>query len=93
MKLGIELSWYDQNESIARIVDIGGSEMRNCIVTLLLWGLFVFCGMAAAQEPPALTPKNPISLTKVEGRMDHLGVDVKGRRLFATAFADRKSVV
>jgi len=60
--------------------------MRNCIVTLLLWGLFVFCGMAAAQEPPALTPKNPIPLTKVEGRMDHLGVDVKGRRLFATAF-------
>ena len=60
--------------------------MRFCIVTLLLWGLFFLRGMAAAQEPPALTPKNPIPLTKVEGRMDHLGVDVKGRRLFATAF-------
>ena len=60
--------------------------MRNCIVTLLLWGLFLFCGMAAGQEPPALTPKNPIPLMKVEGRMDHLGVDVKGQRLFATAF-------
>jgi len=56
------------------------------MVALLLWGLFFLCGMAAAQEPPALTPKNPIPLTKVEGRMDHLGVDVKGRRLFATAF-------
>ena len=59
--------------------------MRNC-VTLLLWGLLFFCGMAAGQEPRALTPKNPIRLTKVQGRMDHLGVDVKGRRLFATAF-------
>jgi DNA-binding beta-propeller fold protein YncE len=60
--------------------------MRNCIVTLLLWELFFFCGIAWAQEPPALTLKKPIALTKVEGRMDHLGVDVKGERLFATAF-------
>jgi DNA-binding beta-propeller fold protein YncE len=60
--------------------------MRNCIVTLLLSGLFFLWGMAAAQESPALTPKNPIVLTKVEGRMDHLGVDVKGQRLFATAY-------
>jgi DNA-binding beta-propeller fold protein YncE len=60
--------------------------MRNCIVTLLLSGLFFLWGMAAAQESPALTPRNPIVLTEVEGRMDHLGVDVKGRRLFATAY-------
>jgi len=56
------------------------------MVAALLWGLFLSCGIAAAQEAPALTPKNPIPLTKVEGRMDHLGVDVKGQRLFATAF-------
>jgi len=60
--------------------------MRNCMVAALLGGLFLSCGIAAAQEAPALTPKNPIPLTKVEGRMDHLGVDVKGQRLFATAF-------
>ena len=60
--------------------------MRNCMVAALLWGLFLSCGIAAAQEAPALTPKNPIPLTKVEGRMDHLGVDVMGQRLFATAF-------
>src|SRR5260370_11190464 len=60
--------------------------MKNCIVTLLLSGPVFFCGMAAAQEPPALTPKNPIMLTRVEGRMDHMSVDVKGQRLFATAF-------
>ena len=60
--------------------------MRNCMVALVLWGLFLSCGIAAAQEAPGLTPKRPIPLTKVEGRMDHLGVDVKGQRLFATAF-------
>jgi DNA-binding beta-propeller fold protein YncE len=60
--------------------------MRNCMATVLFWSLFLSCGIAAAQEAPALTPKNPIPLTKVEGRMDHLGVDVKGQRLFATAF-------
>src|SRR5690242_2851266 len=47
--------------------------------------LFSFNGIAPAQES-ALAPKTPIALTKVEGRMDHLGVDVKGQRLFATAF-------
>jgi len=47
--------------------------------------LFSFNGIAPAQES-ALAPKTPIALTKVEGRMDHLGVDVKRQRLFATAF-------
>src|SRR2546427_12366256 len=60
--------------------------MRNRIVALLFWFVVLTCGIAAAQESPALTPKNPIVLIKVEGRMDHLGVDVKGQRLFATAF-------
>jgi hypothetical protein len=60
--------------------------MRNRTFALLFSFVVLTCGMAAAQEPPALTPKNPIPLTKVEGRMDHLSVDVKGQRLFATAF-------
>ena len=33
-----------------------------------------------------MTPQTPIRLTKVEGRMDHMSIDVKGQRLFATAF-------
>jgi DNA-binding beta-propeller fold protein YncE len=41
---------------------------------------------ALGQESSALSAKNPIRLTRVEGRMDHLGIDVKGQRLFATAF-------
>jgi hypothetical protein len=64
--------------------------MKNRMATLLFAGV-LFCsfdGIATAQES-ALTPKAPIALTKVEGRMDHLGVDVKGQRLFATAFDNR----
>src|SRR5260370_2493779 len=60
--------------------------MRNLIFALLFWLVVLTCSSAAAQESTALTPKTPITLTKVEGRMDHLGVDVQGRRLFATAF-------
>jgi DNA-binding beta-propeller fold protein YncE len=60
--------------------------MRNRICATLLWFVVLSCSGAAAQESPALTPKNPIRLSKVEGRMDHMSVDVKGQRLFATAF-------
>jgi len=60
--------------------------MRNRIFALLLWLAVLSSATAVAQESPALTPKSPIRLTKVEGRMDHMSVDVKGQRLFATAF-------
>jgi DNA-binding beta-propeller fold protein YncE len=42
----------------------------------------------AAQESTVLTAESPIALAKVEGRMDHLSVDVKGQRLFVTAFTN-----
>jgi DNA-binding beta-propeller fold protein YncE len=60
--------------------------MKNRVVTLFFINLFVLSGMALSQDSPALSPKSPIHLTKVEGRMDHLAVDVMGQRLFATAF-------
>jgi hypothetical protein len=53
---------------------------------LFFFGFLVLSGQAVGQAPPVLSPKSPILLTKVEGRMDHLGIDVKGQRLFATAF-------
>jgi hypothetical protein len=59
--------------------------MRNCTSTLLL-GLVLACGSVAAQQATGLVTKNPIRLMNVEGRMDHLGVDLKGPRLFVTAF-------
>lgn len=60
--------------------------MKNHIATLIFLAQLLLSGKALAQETTALSPKSPIHLTKVEGRMDHLGVDVKGQRLFATAF-------
>src|SRR5437867_6091021 len=63
--------------------------MRKRTATLFFWGLVLACGSVAAQQGPGLIAKNPIKLTNVEGRMDHLGVDVKGQRLFATAFDNR----
>ncbi len=60
--------------------------MKNHITKLIFLNLLFVSGAALAQESPALSPKSPIHLTKVEGRMDHLGIDVKGQRLFATAF-------
>jgi hypothetical protein len=41
--------------------------------------------LALGQAPPVLVLKTRIALPNTNGRMDHLGVDVKGRRLFATA--------
>jgi len=63
--------------------------MRKRTATLFFWGLVLACGSVAAQQGPGLIAKNPIRLANVEGRMDHLGVDLKGQRLFATAFDNR----
>jgi len=43
----------------------------------------------AAQEPPAaLQPSGTISMPNVQGRIDHLAVDVPGRRLFVAALGN-----
>ncbi len=60
--------------------------MRNYMKALIFLGFLILTGLALGQDAPALSPKDPIRLTKVEGRMDHLGIDMKGQRLFATAF-------
>ena len=64
--------------------------MRKRISGLLFPSVALSCFAAisglVAQDSVALTPRTPIALTKVEGRMDHLSIDVKGQRLFATAF-------
>lgn len=39
-----------------------------------------------ATRPVTLTPAGKIPLAHVQGRMDHVSVDVAGRRLFAAAF-------
>src|SRR6266436_2345093 len=60
--------------------------MKKHMATLIFLSALFVSGGVLAQQSPALSAKSPIPLTKVEGRMDHLGIDVKGQRLFATAF-------
>src|SRR5579871_2555441 len=54
---------------------------------------FAFCfalillpSLAFAQGTPALKLSARIPLANVNGRMDHIGVDIDGQRIFATAF-------
>ena len=59
--------------------------MKYCTVALLLVPLFALNGLATGQESSALSLKTHIPLPNVNGRIDHLGVDVKGQRLFVAA--------
>src|SRR5882672_7180201 len=55
------------------------------LATSLLATLFTFNSMAAGQESQPLTLETHIPLPNVKGRIDHLGVDLKGERLFVAA--------
>ncbi len=57
--------------------------MKYSIATLLL-----ISSLAVGQESSALSLKTRIALTNVDGRMDHLAVDLKGQRLFASALGN-----
>jgi DNA-binding beta-propeller fold protein YncE len=57
--------------------------MKYRFATLLL-----FNSLAVGQEYPALSLKTRISLSNVDGRMDHFSVDVKGQRLFVSALGN-----
>lgn len=60
--------------------------MRNRIATLLLLPAVILPVSAKGQTSPVLVLKTRIPMANVNGRMDHLGVDLKGERLFAAAF-------
>lgn len=60
--------------------------MGNRTATLLLLQMLLLSVLATGQSSPVLVLKTRIALANVKGRLDHLGVDVKGQRLFATAF-------
>src|SRR6266576_1974774 len=64
--------------------------MKKHMATLIFLSALFVSGGVLAQQSPALSAKSPIPLTKVEGRMDHIGIDVKGQRLFATAFDNHR---
>lgn len=60
--------------------------MKKQIATFFVVLFFLGSSVAIGQQSQPLTLKTRIPLTNVEKRMDHLSVDVKGQRLFATAF-------
>jgi len=53
----------------------------------------VFALRAHSQETAPLRLVQTIPMPNVQGRMDHLGVDVKGKRLFAAALGDNQNTV
>src|ERR1700722_2515867 len=64
----------------------GGEQMRNRVAAPLLLQALLWPILAIGQASPVLVLKARIPLANVTGRMDHLGVDMKGQRLFAAAF-------
>jgi hypothetical protein len=69
----------------------GEVEMRIGLVFGLVLQALILPTLAAAQTSATLELKARIPLAKVDGRMDHVGVDLAGQRLFAAAF-DNKTV-
>ena len=63
--------------------------MRTGVVFGLLLSALTASGLALGQTPSTMELKSRIPLAKVDGRMDHVGVDVAGQRLFAAAFDNR----
>ncbi len=59
--------------------------MMCYIRRLLLLPLLALCNLAVGQESSALVLKSHIPLSNVNGRIDHLSIDVKGQRLFVAA--------
>ncbi len=58
--------------------------MKNRLA--LCFALVLLPGLAAAQAPAPLKLSARIPLANVNGRIDHMGVDIDGQRILATAF-------
>ena len=50
--------------------------------------LVLLAGAAYGQEPGSLSLKSRVDLPNVNGRIDHLSADVKGRRIFVSALGN-----
>jgi DNA-binding beta-propeller fold protein YncE len=69
--------------------------VRSCIATLFFLSIFLMSGGVEAQAPQVRTGglrplvlKTTIPLPDAKGRMDHLSVDRKGRRVFLAEIAN-----
>src|ERR1700693_6341074 len=63
------------------------------LYAICLAAFAVFALRAHSQETAPLRLVQTIPMPNVQGRMDHLGVDVKGQRLFAAALGDNQNTV
>src|ERR1700674_1261258 len=74
---------------------IGGNMVKRRLILVVLGLLLASTGALSGQgqtnSPLKLIQKIP--MPNVRGRMDHLGVDVAGRRLFADALGDDQHTV
>ena len=59
-----------------------------CALLFALLALHLHASLAVAQQPDVLSLDAHIPLPRVEGRIDHLAVDVQGQRLFVAAVAN-----
>src|SRR6202035_5051704 len=66
-------------------------KMRSSLAVGLALQALVVPSLAIGQTSSTLELRSRIPLAKVDGRMDHVGVDLAGQRLFAAAF-DNKTV-
>jgi hypothetical protein len=64
-------------------------EMRNGLAFGLALQALILPSLALGQASTTLELRSRIPLANVDGRMDHVGVDVAGQRLFAAAFDNK----
>jgi DNA-binding beta-propeller fold protein YncE len=67
--------------------ELAGENMRR-LHNILVIGLMVVAARVQAQDSAALRLVQTIPLLKVEGRIDHMAVDLKGQRLFFAALGN-----
>src|SRR5579864_7928220 len=70
-----------------------GVKTMRYLYSICLISFAAFAIQARSQETAPLRLVQSIPMPGVQGRMDHLGVDVKGRRLFAAALGDNQNTV
>ena len=71
-------------------------DMKNRLATFAALGLLLLSWSrlnGQGQENQPLKLVQTIPMPGVQGRMDHLGVDIKGKRLFAAALGDNQNTV
>jgi DNA-binding beta-propeller fold protein YncE len=84
---------YPRNNWLGKI-HTGEAMKKRCTAVLLMYvfaSLFALNGKAQSNAPLKLVQK--ISMPGVQGRMDHITVDVSGKRLFVPANGDNQNTV